>query len=116
VSYINAIGNIYREVGEVGLARQTMRMGIEQGGEVVPAALLNNLGLLELETGRYNEALALFEEALSRHQLSSSSDASVSNTSHGSSHAKAISPDGSSVVVVMRRNIERAKALLASRR
>ncbi len=99
-------GNIYREIGEVDLARQTMRDGIEKSGDAVPAALLNNLGLLELETGRYSEALELFEQALSRHLLSSQLD-----TSNGS-YAKAISPDGSSVVNVMNRNIQRAKSFL----
>jgi len=81
-----------------------MRKGIERSGDEVPAALLNNLGLLELETGRYSEALSLFEEALSRHM----SSIDVSN----GSHAKAISPDGSSVITVMNRNIHRAKSFL----
>ena len=107
-------GNIYREIGEVDLARQTMREGIERSGDDVPAALLNNLGLLELETGRYSEALGLFEEALARHLVSSSSPSQQQQQRDTSneSYAKAISPDGNSVVTVMNRNIQRAKSFL----
>lgn len=107
-------GNIYREIGEVDLARQTMREGIERSGDDVPAALLNNLGLLEMETGRYSEALGLFEEAMARHLVSSSSPSSQQQQRDKSneSYAKAISPDGNSVVTVMNRNIQRAKSFL----
>ena len=108
-------GNIYREIGEVDLARQTMREGMERSGDDVPAALLNNLGLLEMETGRYSEALGLFEEALARHLVSSSSSPSQQQQQRdksNESYAKAISPDGNSVVTVMNRNIQRAKSFL----
>jgi hypothetical protein len=53
-------------MGDTPAARRTMKKGISKSkakGTEVPVALLNNLGLLELDEGRPEEGLRLFEEA-----------------------------------------------------
>eukprot|EP01038_Epipyxis_sp_PR26KG_P008513 gene8513-11508_t len=67
------LGNLYRQLGLYDEARDAMRKGIDISISVngdnhysnsPPAALINNLGLLELSLHKYDIALHLFEQAL----------------------------------------------------
>ena len=58
------LGNLYREMGQIVQARVLMQRAVTQAGEHVPSALLNNLGLLELNEGNFGTALDLFQRAL----------------------------------------------------
>ena len=81
------LGTLLRETGRSAEARKTMEEGLqsclstqqregegegkregESGSIPCPPALLNNLGLLEMDAGRFAEALRLFEDALSQLQ------------------------------------------------
>ena len=64
VPTLTNLANLYREQGEVSKARDMMQVAIQQCGENVPPALLNNLGLLELNTGNFGTAKDLFQRAL----------------------------------------------------
>eukprot|EP01032_Pedospumella_encystans_P009045 gene9045-10681_t len=64
VPTLTNLANLYREQGEVSKARDMMQVAIQQCGEDVPPALLNNLGLLELNTGNFGTAKDLFQRAL----------------------------------------------------
>ena len=83
-----------------------MQRGIDVSGRNVPPAILNNLGLLELDANHPQIALELFEKALSYHQLN--------ELNHQQQVGSAISVDGLDVGIVMERNIKKAKDKLLS--
>ena len=65
---------------------------------VPPAALLNNLGLLELDEKNYQIALFLFEKA-----------ASIEMSASATEHSEMKSSDGNQVRDIIRKNILRAE-------
>ena len=65
---------------------------------VPPAALLNNLGLLELDEKNYQIALFLFEKA-----------ASIEMSASATEHSEMKSSDGNQVSEIIRKNILRAE-------
>jgi tetratricopeptide (TPR) repeat protein len=96
------LGNLHRELGQIAKAREVMNTGLSVMGSAVPPALLNNLGLLELEQGNYERSLELFRYALERNQDLSSS---VEGTIGG----------GKNVVDVINSNILRAESGMVER-
>lgn len=76
------------------IKRQTIELKSKVSTGKPPAALLNNLGLVELEDGNYGLALFLFEKA-------------ADFTSIDGREMK--SADGDSIANTMKRNIERAR-------
>eukprot|EP00428_Durinskia_dybowskii_P078686 CAMPEP_0170361990 /NCGR_PEP_ID=MMETSP0117_2-20130122/4095_1 /TAXON_ID=400756 /ORGANISM="Durinskia baltica, Strain CSIRO CS-38" /LENGTH=748 /DNA_ID=CAMNT_0010616381 /DNA_START=313 /DNA_END=2557 /DNA_ORIENTATION=- len=64
LALLTNLGNIYRELGDVDRARVMMSEGIAKSGEYVPPALINNLGLLELNAGNFQIAQGHFQHAL----------------------------------------------------
>lgn len=62
------LGNAYRGIGKNNKAREIFQLGIDKTKEIgnyPPPALLNNLGILELDERNFNAALKLFQDAYS---------------------------------------------------
>jgi len=100
------LGTLYRDIGQLDKAREVYMQGLElySSGSTPPAALLNNLGLVEMDLGHYGEAVKLLEKALLILRGSSST---------GDVEGKAIALDGDlSVEDIISTNIGRAEALL----
>jgi len=100
------LGTLYRDIGQLDRAREVYMQGLDlySSGLTPPAALLNNLALVEMDLGHYGEAVNLLERALLivRGSLST-----------GGMEGKAIVLDGdSSVDEIISMNIDKAKALL----
>ncbi|KAJ1419883.1 hypothetical protein B484DRAFT_453258 [Ochromonadaceae sp. CCMP2298] len=105
VQVLANLGNLYREVGDTAAAREMMQQGIEKS-DLIPPALLNNLGLLELDEGNFAIALDLFQRAQHRHTLETTMAAGVGA---GVVAGESVSTDGQSVSDVIRNNIRRAE-------
>ena len=105
VPMLTNLGNIYREQGDVQHARETFQLAIEHSGPNVPPALLNNLGLLELNTNNYAAALDRFQQALQQLfvEMSVDSGGGQSVSAHGSAEE------------TIRNNIRRAQDGLSRR-
>jgi tetratricopeptide (TPR) repeat protein len=104
------LGSLYRKMNRNDLARVILQDGIQGQVEsgAPSAALLNNLGLLELDEGNYTAALTCFQRAVEQ--------VVGPSTSSSSSSASAFdirSEDGGDVLSIMRNNIQRAKDALA---
>eukprot|EP01032_Pedospumella_encystans_P009394 gene9394-11058_t len=98
VPTLTNLANLYREQGEVSKARDMMQVAIRQCGEDVPPALLNNLGLLELNTGNFGTAKDLFQSALQGLQVEITGGAML------------VGAGGGSAEETIRTNIRRAEA------
>jgi tetratricopeptide (TPR) repeat protein len=90
------LGSFYRHIKRNDLARRVMQQGIDDGA---PAALLNNLGLLELDEGNFSAAITLLEQAA----------AQLTRISGASAIAEMRAPDGGDVVALIQNNIARAR-------
>jgi tetratricopeptide (TPR) repeat protein len=101
IPLLTNLGNVYRERGDTLRAREMMRQGIEYSGQSVPPALLNNLGLLELNAGNFREALVLFERALAEHVREMQD--------MGGGEGNSVGADGGGAEAVIRGNIQRAR-------
>ena len=71
-------------MGDTDQARGLMRSAIAQAGERAPPALLNNLGLLELNEGNFGAALDLFRQAMQSLQSEIAAGGNLSVGSGGS--------------------------------
>lgn len=99
IPLLTNLGNVYRERGDTARARQIMQEAIKYSGDQVPPALLNNLGLLELNVGNFRVALDHFQQAM--HMLV------LSNAMSGVGNSVAL--DGSGAEAIIKENIRRAE-------
>jgi len=120
------LGNLYRFVGNVDKARAVFEHGLdvaktnfelESGSDVstLVAALLNNLGLLEFETGRPGTALTHFRRAMAI--VLKSTTQREHFPAGGANHAmnnkaKMVTYGDQSVIDVFKMNIEKAERAL----
>lgn len=100
VPLLTNLGNIYRERGDTEKARNMMRDGIKYSGSNVPPALLNNLGLLELNVGNFKVALGHFHQALHMLILSTTLSGAVGDS---------VGVDGTGAEAIIKENIWRAE-------
>lgn len=99
------LGSLYREMGRIDEARRVLEEGIRITIPKTPAALSNNLGLLELDEGNLQRAWDLFSSALNNAGIGY--DSSVLPDSPGADE---------SIQSIILNNLEKVKSAMNSRR
>lgn len=96
------LGSVYRDMGKLREAREVFSQGLALHPESPPAALLNNLGLVEMDLGRYEEAVKTLEKAMEAYRRGTAME------------GRAMAMDrGGSVEEVILGNIEKARRALS---
>jgi len=107
-------GVALRALGRLNEARIALERAIdlEKAAGVPPSvALLNNLGLVDLDSGRLDEAEAMFEQALQAYEFSVNQDDAVrGNGNRGpTSHFRVTTEVQGSISDVIKTNVEKVK-------